>query len=70
MNERTENMVTVPGTLHLMGRLLRECAPGEGPHIVLGLLVLLGASGAALLQPWPLKLVVDSVMGDSSSPLH
>ena len=68
MNERTENMVAVPGTLHLMGRLLRECAPGEGPHIALGLLVLLGASGAALLQPWPLKLVVDSVVGDQRPP--
>src|SRR2546425_8611573 len=70
MNEQTETMEgnADPGTLHLMGRLLRECAPGEGQHIALGLLVLLGASGAALLQPWPLKLVVDSVVGDQRPP--
>src|SRR2546425_953677 len=70
MNERTETMVenAAAGTLHLMGRLLRQCAPGEGPRIVLGLLVSLGASGAALLQPWPLKLVVDSVVGGQQPP--
>ncbi len=70
MNESTETMVenAASGTLHLMGRLLRKCAPGAGPRMVLGLLVSLGASGVALLQPWPLKLVVDSVVGGQQPP--
>jgi ATP-binding cassette subfamily B protein len=70
MNESIKTLVenAGPGTLHLMGRLLRKCATSEGPRIVLGLLVSLGASGAALLQPWPLKLVVDSVVGGQQPP--
>src|SRR5512135_3030954 len=70
MNERINTMgkSAAPGTLHLMGRLLREYVPGDGPRMALGLLVLLGTSGAALLQPWPLKLVVDSVVGDQQPP--
>jgi ATP-binding cassette subfamily B protein/subfamily B ATP-binding cassette protein MsbA len=33
-----------------------------------GILLLLGATGVGLLQPWPLKLVVDSVLGDVPAP--
>jgi ATP-binding cassette, subfamily B, bacterial len=57
-----------PGTLRLTGRILRACIPGEGPGIMLGLLALLAESGAALLQPWPLKIVLDSVIGTIQPP--
>ena len=33
-----------------------------------GVLLLLAATGVSLLQPWPLKLVVDSVLGDVPAP--
>jgi len=35
---------------------------------VVGLALVIAASGAALLQPWPLKLVVDGVLGDRPIP--
>jgi ATP-binding cassette subfamily B protein len=44
-------------------RLLRRFLPGEVGGLAAGLVFLLGASGVALLQPWPLKLVLDSVIG-------
>jgi ATP-binding cassette, subfamily B, bacterial len=50
-------------------RLLRLALRGEAVVLAAGLLLLLGATAAALLQPWPLKLVVDSVLGDTPSPL-
>ena len=56
-------------TWSLSAWLLRLCAVGERSPILLGILVLLAASGAALLQPWPVKLVVDSVLGDHQPPL-
>ena len=52
------------GTMHLAGRLLKRCAPGEGSRMVVGLLLMLATSAATLLQPWPLKLVLDTVVGD------
>ena len=48
--------------------LLRLCGGGEGAKIVFGVLVLLSGSAIALLQPWPLKLVVDSVLGTHPPP--
>ncbi len=51
------------GTWKLSVWFLRLCGTGESTKITVGLLVLLLASGVALLQPWPLKLVVDSVLG-------
>lgn len=48
--------------------LLRLCGRGEEVKIVLGVLLLLGGSAFALLQPWPLKLVVDSVLGNHDAP--
>ena len=70
MNESVETVEEhkTPGTLRLMGRLLRMCAPGQIPLIGLGLLVSLGSAGAALLQPWPLKLVVDNVVSNHPLP--
>ena len=56
------------GTLRLSARLLRLCVPGEGLRILLGVLLMAVTAGANLLQPWPLKLVLDSVVGDHPLP--
>ncbi|HEV2394748.1 MAG TPA: ABC transporter ATP-binding protein [Verrucomicrobiae bacterium] len=57
------------GTLQASARLLRKFLPGETRWVLLGLILLVGASGAALLQPWPLKLVLDSVVGSKPLPV-
>jgi ATP-binding cassette, subfamily B, bacterial len=56
------------GTLALSKRLLLLCAPGESPRIFLGLFLMMTTAAANLLQPWPLKLVLDSVVGDHPLP--
>ncbi len=56
------------GTFRVTARLLRRFLPGETRGVVLGLLLVFGASGAALLQPWPLRLVLDCVIGSSPTP--
>lgn len=56
------------GTLEVTARLLRRFLPGDTRRVVLGLALVLGASGAALLQPWPLKLVLDCVVGMNPEP--
>jgi ATP-binding cassette, subfamily B, bacterial len=56
------------GTLGLSKRLLRLSAPGESPRILLGLFLMMTTAAANLLQPWPLKLVLDSVVGDHPLP--
>jgi ATP-binding cassette, subfamily B, bacterial len=56
------------GTMATANRLLRLGARDEVPRIVLGLALVVVASGAVLLQPWPLKLVVDCVLGDQPIP--
>ena len=56
------------GTWKLSVWLLRVCGEGEGAKIVLGVLVLLAGSAIGLLQPWPLKLVVDTVLGSVEAP--
>lgn len=56
------------GTLGLSKRLLRLSAPGESPRILLGLVLMMITAAANLLQPWPLKLVLDSVVGDHPLP--
>jgi ATP-binding cassette, subfamily B, bacterial len=58
----------VTSTLEVMRRLLRLTLPGETARLVPGLLLLLGAAGMGLLQPWPLKLVIDSVLGALAPP--
>ncbi len=57
------------GTWKLSVWFLRLCGTGESTKIVIGLVVLLLGSGIALLQPWPLKLVVDSVLGSHQPPI-
>ena len=55
-------------TLGVARRLLGLTLGGEVARLVPGLLLLLGAAGVGLLQPWPLKLVVDSVLGSLPPP--
>ncbi|HEX9047602.1 MAG TPA: ABC transporter ATP-binding protein [Verrucomicrobiae bacterium] len=56
------------GTVQVTMRLLRRFLPGELRGLFGGLLLLLLSSGVALLQPWPLKLVLDSVVGQMPLP--
>jgi ATP-binding cassette, subfamily B, bacterial len=57
-------MSTARAGLRLLGLALR----GEGTRVAAGLVLLVGSTVAALLQPWPLKLVIDSVLGDTPPP--
>ncbi len=54
-------------TLSVAMRLLRICGRGEGRAIAVGLALLLLGAAAALLQPWPMKLVIDSVIGNGQA---
>jgi ATP-binding cassette, subfamily B, bacterial len=58
----------VTSTAAVAGRLLRLTLAGDRTRLVIGLGMLLAAAGAGLLQPWPLKLVVDSVLGGVPAP--
>ena len=49
-------------------RLLRRFLPGELRGLIGGLILLLVASAVTLFQPWPLKLVLDSVVGHLPLP--
>ena len=49
-------------------RLLAIALRGEGARVAAGLTLLVGSTAAALAQPWPLKLVVDSVLGPEAPP--
>jgi ATP-binding cassette subfamily B protein len=57
------------GTVSLAVRLLRTYGSGQTGKIVLGLALLFLASGVALLQPWPLKLALDSALGSQPLPI-
>jgi ATP-binding cassette, subfamily B, bacterial len=56
------------GTFRVTTRLLRRFMPGEMRGLSLGLIFLLGASAMTLLQPWPIKVVLDSVVGKIAPP--
>lgn len=56
------------GTWSTASYLFRHTTTGEWPWIVVGVLVLLASSAIALLQPWPLKLVVDTILGSQAPP--
>jgi ABC-type multidrug transport system fused ATPase/permease subunit len=58
----------VTSTVVVTARLLRLTLPGDLARLVPGLALLVAGTGAGLLQPWPLKLVVDSVLGGISPP--
>ena len=55
-------------TLGVASRLVRLTLPGDRSRLVPGLALLLGATTVGLLQPWPLKLIVDSVLGPVPPP--
>jgi ABC-type multidrug transport system fused ATPase/permease subunit len=56
------------GTFGVAIRLLRRCGEGEGPRSAAGFGFLLAGSAATLLQPWPLKLIVDDVLTKAPAP--
>ena len=55
-------------TVRAGARLLALARRGEGARVAAGLALLVGSTAAALLQPWPLKLVIDSVLGSQPPP--
>ena len=55
-------------TVRAGARLLGLARRGEGARVAAGLTLLVGSAAAALLQPWPLKLVIDSVLGSLPPP--
>ena len=56
------------GTWDVTVRILRRFLPGEVRGLLLGLVLILAASALALLQPWPLKIAIDSVVGQVPPP--
>jgi len=56
------------GTFRVTVRLLRRFMPGEIRGLTLGLIFLLGAAVMTLLQPWPIKVVLDSVVSKIAPP--
>jgi ATP-binding cassette subfamily B protein/subfamily B ATP-binding cassette protein MsbA len=68
MCEPEVTQATRRGTFRVTARLLRRFMPGEMRGLSVGLIFLLGASAMTLLQPWPIKIVLDSVIGKNSAP--
>jgi ATP-binding cassette subfamily B protein/subfamily B ATP-binding cassette protein MsbA len=56
------------GTWSVTVRMLRRFLRGEVRGLAFGLALILVATGAGLLQPWPLKIAIDSVAGDAAPP--
>jgi ABC-type multidrug transport system fused ATPase/permease subunit len=61
---RTES----PGTLRIAMRMLRPAFAQDWKMTGIGMALLLGVSGMTLLEPWPLKIVIDSVIGNQAPP--
>src|SRR6266516_3706296 len=59
--------VTVTPLMNRLGRALQFFRPDADRLAVVGLFLLLGI-GANLLKPWPLAVIVDSVLGDKPVP--
>ncbi len=57
-----------PGAFRTAARLLRLCMGGEVRTAIGGLLLMLSGSVLALLQPWPLKFIMNVVATKSSPP--
>ena len=57
------------GTWQTVSYLFRHTTSGEGRWILAGVFTLLASSAIALLQPWPLKLVVDAILGSQEPPV-
>jgi ATP-binding cassette subfamily B protein/subfamily B ATP-binding cassette protein MsbA len=56
------------GTLTVLRRLLAQALPGEIVRIAVGVTLVMASSLVLVLEPWPLKLIVDSVLGDRPLP--
>jgi ATP-binding cassette subfamily B protein len=56
------------GTLTVLGRLLAQTLRGEAARTVAGVTLVIASSMVLVLEPWPLKLIVDSVLGDHPLP--
>jgi ABC-type multidrug transport system fused ATPase/permease subunit len=50
-----------PGAFRTAARLLRLCMSGEVRRSIAGMILMLAGSVLGLLQPWPLKFIVDAV---------
>jgi ATP-binding cassette subfamily B protein len=59
---------TSTSTLRTVHRAIKAYGGKEWPRLLLSVLLLLGASAATVLQPWPLKIVVDVVLGGEEAP--
>ncbi len=53
-----------PRALAITFRLLRGCMQGEWRRTLLGGVLMLLGTGVSLLQPWPMKYIVNIVAGD------
>jgi ABC-type multidrug transport system fused ATPase/permease subunit len=49
-------------------RMLRPAFAQDWKMTGIGMALLLGVSGMTLLEPWPLKIVIDSVIGNQAPP--
>jgi ATP-binding cassette subfamily B protein/subfamily B ATP-binding cassette protein MsbA len=56
------------GTLGLAVRLLGPGLEGQGARVTVGALLVVVSSAFAVLEPWPLKLIVDSVIAGRPVP--
>jgi len=68
MNTRTVETGHTWSPLKVAARILMRYSAGEYCRIAFGILLMFGVSAATLLQPWPLKLVLDSVLAPKSAP--
>src|SRR3954454_24711570 len=66
--DQNRSQTSREGTLAVALRLFRICGKGEAAPIALGLILLLAGSAAALLAPWPMKWVIDGVIGNRPVP--
>src|SRR3954466_4819791 len=64
----TGSGVSAGGACVFAAKLLRRCGTGEGTRAAAGLGLLIAGSAVTLLEPWPLKLVIDSVLGAQQAP--
>jgi ATP-binding cassette, subfamily B, bacterial len=60
--------VSRPGAFRMAWRLLRQNLEGEWHRAAAGLLLLLAASGMAVLLPWPIKFIIDTVVDGHAPP--
>src|SRR5206468_1751449 len=60
--------VTVPPQMNRLGRALQFFRPDADRLAVVALFMLLGI-GTNLLKPWPLAVIIDSVLGDKPVPI-